>query len=130
MKLLKYSLVLLFVCSSVTALAQTAQVMWGDEFKLKIRDADLHVAWADNTGTYFIEEHLVLTSYFIIGSTSRESAGLVKLDKSLSEVYRKSFDKELRKKKYQDILFSKKKMYLLASDYDKGERTISFLRWS
>ncbi|HRG83761.1 MAG TPA: hypothetical protein PLO99_14680 [Chitinophagaceae bacterium] len=126
MKSLKYSLAFLFFCCATASFAQTAQVMWGEEFKLKIRDADLHVAWADNTGTYFIEEHLVLTSYFIIGSTSRESAGLVKLDKGLNELYRKNFDKELRKKRYQDILFSKKKMYLLSSDYDKGTRTISF----
>jgi hypothetical protein len=117
---------LCFFLLPLSGFSQTAQVQWGDEFKLRIRDADLHVAWADQTGTYFIEEHLVMTSYFIIGATSRESAGLVKLDKSLSEVYRKSFDKELRKKKYQDILFSKKKMYLLASDYDKGDRTIRF----
>lgn len=123
---MKYLFSLVFFVSSLNICSQTAQVQWGDEFKLRIRDADLHVAWADNTGTYFIEEHLVMTSYFIIGATSRESAGLVKLDKSLNEVYRKSFDKELRKKKYQDILFSKKKMYLLASDYDKGERTITF----
>lgn len=123
---MKYLLSLVLFLSGICSFSQTAQVQWGDEFKLRIRDADLHVAWADNTGTYFIEEHLVLTSYFIIGATSRESAGLVKLDKGLNEVYRKSFDKELRKKKYQDILFSKKKMYLLASDYDKGERTISF----
>ncbi|HUR65267.1 MAG TPA: hypothetical protein VMZ03_02870 [Chitinophagaceae bacterium] len=118
------SLLLLLVVS-FPAESQTASAFWGEEFKLKVRDADLHVAWADNTGTYFIEEHLVLTGYFIIGSTSRESAGLVKLDKGLTEVYRKGFDKELRKKKYQDILFNKKKMYLLASDFDKSSRTLS-----
>lgn len=130
MKLLKYSLVLLFFCSSVTALAQTAQVMWGDEFKLKIRDADLHVAWADNTGTYFIEEHLVLTSYFIIGSTSRESAGLVKLDKSLSEVYRKSFDKELRKKNTRTFCSVKRKCISWPVIMIKGKEPSVFLRWS
>ncbi len=116
---------LLTLAITFTAAGQTASVFWGEEFKLKLRDADLHVAWADNTGTYFIEEHLVLTSYFIIGGTSRESAGLVKLNKNLSEVYRKDFNKELRKKRYQDILFSKKKMYLLASDFDKGTKTLT-----
>lgn len=120
------SFILLAMCW-VNSHGQTASAYWGEEFKLKLRDADLHVAWADNTGTYFIEEHLVLTSYFIIGSTSRESAGLVKLDKGLNEVFRKDFNKELRKKKYQDILFSKKKMYLLASDYDKSARTLTLL---
>jgi DUF2075 family protein len=119
--------VLTLACITISAQSQTATAYWGEEFKLKLRDADLHVAWADNTGTYFIEEHLVMTSYFIIGSTSRESAGLVKLDKGLNEVFRKDFNKELRKKKYQDILFSKKKMYLLASDYDKSARTLTLL---
>lgn len=123
----KNTLSALLLIWSLHGLSQTATVMWGDEFKLKVRDADLHVAWADKTGTYFIEEHLVLTSYFIIGSTSRESAGLVKLDKGLNELYRASFDKELKKKRYQDILFSKKKMYLLASDFDKSTRTLALL---
>lgn len=118
---------LLVFAIAINCSAQTATVFWGEEFKLKIRDADLHVAWADKTGTYFIEEHLVLTSYFIIGATSRESAGLVKLDKNLNEVYRKKFDKELRDKRYQDILFNKNKMFLFASDYDKSKKNISLL---
>ena len=124
---MKRKLTIIFLTPLISAISfgQTATVFWGEEFKLKIRDADLHVAWADNTGTYFIEEHLAPSLYYFVGINVRESAGLVKLDKNLNEIFRTKFDKELNKKRYQDILFNKKKMFLLASYFDKKDKTLS-----
>ena len=70
---------------SITAQAQTANVTWGDEFKLKKGSTDLEVIHTDNTGIYLKESHFALKSYFVIAATVRESATLTKLGTDLQE---------------------------------------------
>jgi hypothetical protein len=110
---------------SVTAYAQKANVTWGDEFKLKKGSTDLEVMHTDNTGIYVKESHFALKSYFVIGATVRESATLTKLDKELKEVYSNNFNKELKGKEYESFFFLKNKLFLLATDYSKKEKTLT-----
>ncbi len=105
--------------------AQKADITWGDEFKLKKGSTDLEVMYVDNTGIYVKESHFALKSYFVIGATMRESATLTKLDKNLTEVYHNDFNKELKGKEYERFFFLKDKLFLLATDYSKKEKTLT-----
>jgi len=106
------------------ATAQRIQTNWGDEFKLKGGSANLEVIGADKTGVYVKEVHYAMKSYFVFGYALRGSATLIKLDKSLAEVYNNSFNKELKGKEYEDIFFLKGKLFLLASRYSGGVLTV------
>lgn len=114
------AIVLLALCST----AQKATTNWSDEFKMKKGSTDLAVVHADKTGVYVQEGHMALKSYFVIGATTRESATLVKLNKSFSEEYRNDFNKELKGKDFEDFYFIKNKAYILATSYDKKDRTL------
>ncbi len=104
--------------------AQSANTTWSDEFKMRKGSTDLSVAYADETGLFVKEGHLALKSYFVIGATTRESATLIKLDKSFKEEYRNDFNKELKGKNFEDFFFIGKKSYLLASDYNKKDKAL------
>lgn len=108
---------------TVALFAQTPNVTWGDEFKMKKGSTDLSVIHVDKDGLFVKEGHLALKSYFVIGATTRESATIVKLDKTFNEVYRSDFNKELKGKDYEDIFFLKDKMFLLASSTNKKDKT-------
>ena len=120
-KILFFSLILI----SVSLQAQKANVTWGDEFKLKKGSTDLEVMHSDNTGVYVKESHFALKSYFVIGATVRESATLTKLNKDLKEEYSNNFNKELKGKEYESFFFLKNKLFLLATDYSKKEKTLT-----
>ncbi|MFT3979480.1 MAG: hypothetical protein QM687_03350 [Ferruginibacter sp.] len=109
---------------TATGFAQRATVNWGQEFKMKKGSTDLQVIQAEKDGIYLKEGHQALKSYFVIGATTRNSATLVKLDKSLEEVYRNDFNKELKGKEFEDFFFIQKKMYLLATDYIKSDKKL------
>ncbi len=122
MKILIFLTLLTF---SITVNAQNANITWGDEFKLKKGSTDLEVMHTDNTGVYVKESHFALKSYFVIGATVRESATLTKLDKDLKEEYSNNFNKELKGKEYESFFFLKNKLFLLATDYSKKEKTLT-----
>ena len=105
--------------------AQTASATWGDEFKMRKGSTDLSVIYADNSGVYVREGHKALKGYFVIAATTRESATLIKLDKTLAEVYKNDFNKELKGKEFEDFYFIQNKLYILASDYRKKDRTLT-----
>ena len=109
---------------ALSSIAQKAVTNWSDEFKMKKGSTDLAVVHADKTGVYVQEGHVALKSYFVIGATLRESATLVKLNKSFSEDYRNDFNKELKGKEFEDFFFIQNKAYILATDYDKKDRTL------
>jgi len=110
---------------SLFSVAQTASVSWGEEFKLRKGSTDLSVIHADNTGVYVKESHLALKGYFVIAITTRESASLIKLDNSLGEVYRNDFNKELKGKEYEEFFFLKDKLFILATDYSRKDKTLT-----
>ncbi len=114
---------LVFVCSHLYA--QNASATWGDEFKMRKGSTDLSVIYADKTGVFVREGHLALKSYFVIGASTRESATLIKLDKGFSEEYKSDFNKELKGKQFEDFFFIQNKLYLLASDYKKSNKTLT-----
>ncbi len=122
---MKILIFLTLITLSITVNAQTANITWGDEFKLKKGSTDLEVMHTDNTGVYVKESHFALKSYFVIGATVRESATLTKLDKDLKEVYSNNFNKELKGKEYESFFFLKNKLFLLATDYSKKEKTLT-----
>ncbi|WP_462219052.1 hypothetical protein [Ferruginibacter sp.] len=122
---MKILIFLTLITLSITVNAQTANVTWGDEFKLKKGSTDLEVMHTDNTGVYVKESHFALKSYFVIGATVRESATLTKLDKDLKEAYSNNFNKELKGKEYESFFFLKNKLFLLATDYSKKEKTLT-----
>lgn len=114
----------LAIIFSIIAFAQKADITWGEEFKLKKGSTDLEVMHTDNTGLYVKESHMALKSYFVIGATLRESATLTKLDKNLTEIYSSDFNRELKGKEYDRFFFIKNKLYLLATDYNRKEKTL------
>jgi hypothetical protein len=101
--------------------AQSASTTWSEEFKMHKGSTDLSVIYADKTGVFVKEGHLALKSYFVIGASARESATLIKLDKSFSEEYRSDFNKELKGKEFEDFFFIQNKAYILATHYSKKE---------
>ena len=115
---MKPILTLSFLSLCALAQAQT-KVTWGDEFKMFNGSTDLAVMYVDPSGEYLEESHL--TGGVI--SDARQSAMLVKLSPALSEVYRKNFDSELRGKSFVRFLFVQGRLYLLASDYSRREKT-------
>ena len=121
----KYFLLLMVVATSQLAVAQKANVTWGEEFKMKKGSTDLSVIQAAKDGIYLKEGHVAMKSYFVIGGTVRESATLVKLDNSLEEIYRNDFNKELKGKEYEDFFFLQGKLFLLATKYDKSDKRLS-----
>ena len=120
-KILLCAAIVLYALSSS---AQKATTTWSDEFKMKKGSTDLAVVHTDKTGVYVQEGHVALKSYFVIGATLRESATLVKLNKSFSEEYRNDFNKELKGKEFEDFYFIQNKAYILATSYDKKDRTL------
>jgi hypothetical protein len=114
-----------FITAGFLCFAQPAKITWGDEFKLKKGSTDLEVIYADKTGVYVKESHFTLKSYFVIAATMRESATLIKLDKDLAEQYSNNFNKELKGKEYESFFFLKDKLFLLASDYSKKDKTLT-----
>jgi len=108
-----------------TVFSQAPKITWGDDFKMHKGSTDLSVVCTDNTGVYLQESHMVLKTYFLIGATMRESATLIKLDKNLAEVYRNDFNKELRGKEFEQFFAIGDKLYILASDYNKRDKTLT-----
>ncbi len=104
--------------------AQKASMVWGDEFKLKKGSTDLSVIYADKSGIYVKESHMALKSYFVIAATTRESSTLIKLNNAFEEEYSNNFNKELKGKEYESFFFIKEKLFILASDYSKKEKTL------
>lgn len=122
---MKWNFLFLATLISLAALSQKPRITWGDEFKLRKGSTDLEVVYADKSGVYLQEGHLALKSYFVIGATARSSATLVKLDKSLAEVYRNDFNRELKGKEFVQFFVVQDRMFLFASDYEKRERTLN-----
>jgi len=120
-------LLLLFtsLAVSVTLFAQNPKITWGEEFKMGKGSTDLSVMFTDNTGVYLQEKHQVLKGYFVIATTTRESATLLKLDKSLAEIYRNDFNKELRGKEFEQFATIGDKIYILASNYSRRDKTLT-----
>lgn len=116
---MKPILTLSFLSLCALAQAQT-KVTWGDEFKMRNDGtSELSIIHADQSGEYLEESYLIDKVFF---STPYKSTTLVKLNPSLSEVYRKDFDSELKGKDFEQFLFLNGKLYLLASDYSKQDK--------
>ena len=120
----KLFLVTALLMSAGALFSQKASTTWSDEFKMKKGSTDLSVAFADETGVYVKEGHMALKSYFVISATMRGSATLVKLDKTFQEEYRNDFNKELKGKGFEDFFFIGKKAWILASSYNKKQKTL------
>ncbi|HWB28758.1 MAG TPA: hypothetical protein VG738_24965 [Chitinophagaceae bacterium] len=106
-------------------LSQSPKITWGDEFKMHKGSTDLSVIATDNTGVYLQESHAVLKNYFVIGVTTRESATLIKLNNNFTEVYKNDFNKELRGKEFEEFFSVADKLYILASDYSRRDKTLT-----
>jgi hypothetical protein len=121
MRKITFLLLLFFV--TVNVFSQQANVTWGNEFKLHKGSTDLAVVYSDNSGVYLKETHAV-TKMFSLPS---ESATLVKLDNSLTEIYRNDFNKELKGKDFEQFFILQNKFFIIASSYNKKEKTLMLL---
>jgi hypothetical protein len=122
--MLKTCFVVAVMALSLCASSQNQSITWGDEFKLKKGSGNISVLYTDASGVYLQEDHLALKAYFVIGASTRQSASLVKLDKNLQEVYRSDFNKELRGKEFESFFVFRDKLLIIASDYNKSDRTL------
>lgn len=124
MKKTSVFLLLLLLCICHTGFSQKPKITWGDEFKLRKGSTDLDIVFADKTGVYLQESHLAIKSYFVIGASMRGSATLVKLDKDLAEQYRNDFNKELKGKDFEQFFVLQDKLFIIASEASKKDRTL------
>lgn len=114
----------LLLCFGLISYSQKPKIDWGEEFRLKKGSTNLDVVYADNSGVYLQESHMALKSYFVISASMRLSGTLIKLDKSLNEVFRNDFNKELKGKEFEQFFVFRKKVMIVASDYNRKEKTL------
>ena len=122
---MKKLLLAVSMMAALGAFAQKVSVTFGDELKLRRGSTDLDVIYVDKSGLFLQEKHAQVGSINLItGLKARESAALVKLDKAMNLIYQTDFNKELKGKDYEAILFIKGKMLLLASSFDKKKNDV------
>lgn len=114
-----------FILIVFATVAQKPNVTWGEEFKMRKGTTDLEVVHTDHDGVYLQEGHLALKSYFVIGATTRASATLVKLDRSMAEIYRNDFNRELKGKNFIQFYILQDRLYIFASEWIAREKTLS-----
>jgi hypothetical protein len=119
------NLLLMAMFVSMVGYAQKPTIKWGEDFKLKRGSTDLEVVLVDKTGAYLQEGHIAMKGYFVVAMTTRESASLVKVDKDLKEIYRNDFNRELRGKEFEQFFPCQDKLYLIASDYSRRDKTLA-----
>lgn len=101
---------------------QRSTVKWGEDFKFRKGTTDLKVILSDKTGAYLQESHVAVKTYYVIGGDFRGSATLVKMNANLAEVYRHSFNKELRGKQFVQFFSCGNNLYIFSSAYNRSER--------
>lgn len=102
--------------------AQTYKTAISDGIKLKKGTSDLEIVSADNTGLYFAESRVKMTSYFVIGATYGVSLQLIKFDKNYEEVFRKDYKKELKGLAFNSFQSLGNDIFIFATDYVKKEK--------
>lgn len=119
--------IITFLLSAISCMcfAQNANVQWGGEFKMTKGSADLSVIHADKSGIFVKETHLALKSYFVLGTTVRESGTLIKMTSSLDEEYRNDYNKELKGKEFEEFIFINDKLYMIASGFVKKDNSLT-----
>lgn len=115
-----------FLIISTFCIAQSVQPVFGDEIKLKQGSTNIDIIHMDNSGIYVEESHYALRTFFVIGSSVRNAATLVKFDKNLSEVFSTNFNKELKGKNFEKIIPVNGKLFLIASTFKKTENEMDF----
>ncbi|MBW8685266.1 hypothetical protein [Chitinophaga rhizophila] len=101
-----------------------SSVKWGQDFKLKKGSIDLKVIDSDKSGIYLQEEHLAMKSYYVFGASFRSSGTLVKMNANLSEIYRHSYNKDLRGKEFEQFFPCAGDLFIIASAYHKGDKML------
>jgi hypothetical protein len=114
----------LSLCASVTVFSQKPRLAWSEEIKLKQGSFDQEVIQADKTGVFLKESHYAFKSFIVFATSVRESATLIRLDKNLMEVYRSNFNDDLKGKGFEDFFFLRKKLFVLASEYNKKDKSL------
>lgn len=118
-------LYLLTLSISISSLAQQkSSVKWGEDIKLKKGSTDLKVVCTDNSGIYLEEAHIKMKAYYVIGATFRGSGTLIKMNPNLSEIYRYNYNKDLRGKEFEQFFPLGNDLYIIASNYSKGDRML------
>jgi hypothetical protein len=112
------------LCTFHFIFSQQMRMTWGEELKLKKGNFNLQVLQADKTGIFLKESHYAYKTYFVFAASFRESATLIRLDNNLMEVYRTNFNDQLKGKEYESFFFLKNKLFILASDYNKKDKTL------
>lgn len=121
--MLRISVLLAVTALSLRTYSQHQSITWGDEIKLNKGSNNVRVVHTDASGVYLQDDHLIVSAYFVIGASLRGSASLVKLDKQLHEVYKNDFNKELRGKEFESFFAFRDRLFIVASDYHKSDRT-------
>jgi hypothetical protein len=110
---------------SITGFSQQkSSVKWGEEFKLRKGTTGLNVILADKTGAYLQESHIVMKSYYVFSATYKQSATLVKVNANLSEVYRHSFNKELKGKEFFQFFACRDNLFIFSTVYSKRDKKL------
>lgn len=100
---------------------QKVSPAFGDEIKVKKGTTEINILYADKSGVYLQEGHVAVATYFVIGTTLRGSATLVKMGNDLSPIFKKQFNKELKGKNFEKFIFLNNKLFMLGSALRKGD---------
>lgn len=115
----KISKTFLFLCVTVFVYSQNPKVSWGDEILVKKGTTDIGIDYVDNTGGIYIQESHIAKDNYVLFGFLRQSATLIKVGKNLNQEFLHEYDDELKGKEFETFLYTKSKLYLMASDFDK-----------
>lgn len=116
-------LIIISLVFSICGWAQEkSAIIWGENFRLHKGTTDLKTILTDPTGAYLQESHVVQT-YGGFGAFGG-AATLIKVNTDLTEVYRHSFNKELRGKKFIQFFSCGDNLFIFSSDYNKDEKQL------
>lgn len=115
---------MVFISGWLTTMGQTPRVTWGEPIKVKKGSTDLDIIHVDKSGVFLQENHVVIRRMAFMGPPAKVSGTLIMLDKNLDEVYRNSFDKELKGKEFECLIFANNKMFLFATAVKKGTNAL------
>jgi hypothetical protein len=116
-------ILLSYVLVSVVC-AQRSSIRWSEDLNsISKISTELEIMHIDETGFYIQEGHLALKRTWLLGGDFVTSGQMIKLDKNFQEVFKRSYDKELKGKFFQEFFILKGKILMIASSFSKNSPT-------
>jgi hypothetical protein len=116
---------LIVLLSSLALYSQSYPLTHGKETEVKIEKGDFEIISIDSAFVYYTEDRIKPNAFAINRGYDR-LVSLYKVDHNFSEIFHKSYKKELKGLNFSSIRRIGDDLYLLATDYRKGNKSFSF----